>query len=210
MLILCDFDNTISSRDVTHTLLDDFTDGSWRKVQGEYERREISHFEVMRRSYEYLKAPASELIKHALEVVPLRPHFAEFVEYCQTQQLELVVVSGGLDFYIEALLPAKLPVHSYLSEYVDYWKVSLPADITVGEGEDFKVKILHKVMPQVQEPDPVVFIGDGRNDQAVARESDYVFAVKASPLAKSRQTENLTTFEFTDFAQVVAELEKIL
>jgi len=206
MLILCDFDNTITLRDTTHVLLDDFTDGAWRNVQSEYERHEISHFEVMRRSYEFLQTPKAELVAYALANIPIRPHFADFVDYCQQNQIDLIVVSGGLDFYIEALLPHKLPVHSYLSEYAAYWKVSLPADVTVGEGEDFKVKVLQKVLPHTAEPHPVVFIGDGRNDQAAANHADYVFAVTGSPLAHTRHADDLPTFEFEDFGEVLEVL----
>ncbi len=209
MLILCDFDNTITLRDTTHVLLDDFTDGAWRNVQSQYERHEISHFEVMRRSYEFLQTPKAELVEYALANIPIRPHFADFVAYCQLNKIDLIVVSGGLDFYIEALLPHKLPVHSYLSEFDANWKVTLPADITVGAGEDFKVKVLQKVLNQTAVPPPVVFIGDGRNDQAAARKADYVFAVKDSPLAKTRQDENLATFEFSDFEEVLGVLERL-
>jgi 2-hydroxy-3-keto-5-methylthiopentenyl-1-phosphate phosphatase len=211
MLILCDFDNTVTTRDVTHVLLDDFTDGKWREVQRQYEQREITHFEVMRRSYEYLRTPEATLVKHALEQIPIRPHFAELVSFCQQEQVELVVVSGGLDFYIKALLPDQVPVHSYLSEFGEFWKVSLPADITVGEGEDFKVKVLHKVLQSTSSPvHPFIFIGDGSNDQAAAREADYVFAVKDSLLAKARRRENLPTREFTDFAEVLVFVRDLL
>ena len=210
MLILCDFDGTITLRDTTHVLLDDFTNGEWRVVQDKYDRHEISHFEVMHDSYAMLKTPKAELVKYAQENVPIRSHFDDFVKYCQQNAVDLFVVSGGLDFYIEALLPYKLPVRSYKSEYVGHWKVSLPEDIKVGAGEDFKVKVLRQDISLSRQPFPTVFIGDGRNDQAVARISDYVFAVKDSALATTRREENLPTFEFTDFAEVVTIISQQL
>ena len=57
-------------------------------------------------------------MKYALANVPIRPHFTEFVEYCAGQQIELAVVSGGLNFYIEALLPHPCyPFIRILAEY---------------------------------------------------------------------------------------------
>lgn len=209
MLILCDFDNTITTRDVTHVLLDDFTDGKWREVQNEYERHEITHFEVMRRSYEYLKTPKDELIKYALAHIPLRAHFKEFVQYCREQNIELVVVSGGLNLYIEEFLPQDVPFYSYRSEYTGFWKVTLPDEFPVALGEDFKVKVLQKLLTQAENPHPVVFIGDGFNDQHAARLADYVFAVKNSNLDKVRQNEKLPTFAFSDFAEVTEKLPEL-
>jgi 2-hydroxy-3-keto-5-methylthiopentenyl-1-phosphate phosphatase len=71
--------------------------------------------------------------------------------------------------------------------------------------------VLHKVLQSTSSPvHPFIFIGDGSNDQAAAKEADYVFAVRDSLLAKARRRENLPTMEFTDFAEVLAFVSDLL
>ena len=68
-------------------------------------------------------------------------------------------------------------------------------------------KFCKKCCPKPPSRIRLYLLGMGRNDQAAASHADYVFAVKDLPLAKTRQAENLATFEFADFGEVLGVLE---
>ena len=98
MLILCDFDGTITTEDVTNLLLDHFTGTGWREeVLPGYWAGEFNHFQLMGKLYATLKQKEPELLAAAREV-RFRAGFEDFVKYCRANHYTLAVVSGGLDF----------------------------------------------------------------------------------------------------------------
>ncbi|HEX2914749.1 MAG TPA: HAD-IB family phosphatase [Chloroflexia bacterium] len=213
MLILCDFDGTITLKDVTNAFLDDFTGQAWREaVLPQYRAGRINHLQVMQKSYANLKTPLTELIEHT-KTIPLRPNFDRLVQLCQARDFPLAIVSGGLDFYIKELLPHDLPFYSYLGEFneaAQAWEVKMPdwPSVNLHNGEDFKVRVLEELRREYSADLPTVFIGDGRNDGPVASHADYVFAVRGSQLARlcAERGQPFTAFE--DFAEVIETLQE--
>ncbi len=51
-----------------------------------------------------VKQDRETLTEFARKHSALRPGFREFLKYCDQKHLEFVVVSNGLDFYIESIL----------------------------------------------------------------------------------------------------------
>ena len=214
MLILCDFDGTITTEDVTNLMLDHFTGTGWReKVLPDYWAGKMNHFQLMGVLYATLKQKEPELLAVA-KTIEFRPGFENFVEYCRDKNYPLAVVSGGLDFYIRSLLPADIPFYSYRGEYDpsgSRWLVHLPdwPDVNLAGGEDFKVRVLAELKQHHPQARPVVFIGDGRNDGPVAAAAERVFAVRGSRLVEICQARGQHVTVFEDFAEVIAALEEI-
>ncbi len=214
MLILCDFDGTITTQDVTNLMLDHFTGTGWREeVLPAYWAGGMNHFQLMGVLYATLKQKEPELLTVAA-TIKFRPGFENFVEYCRAKSYSLAVVSGGLDFYIRSLLPADIPFYSYRSEYDptgSKWLVHLPdwPQVNLAGGEDFKVRVLQELKQQHPRNRPVVFIGDGRNDGPVAAAADRVFAVRGSRLVEICQGRGQQVTVFENFAEVSAALAEI-
>ena len=206
MLVLCDFDGTISVEDVTNLVLDKFTGTGWRtKILPRYHAGQINHFDIMSLSYADLSIPPDEL-RAFYKAVPIRPHFNDLVDLCKVRGWPLVIVSGGLHFYIKDFLPPELPIHSYLGEFDEeakVWRVSRPDWPVVESGEDFKVRVFEELRLQYPDAGPSVFIGDGQNDFKVASHTDFIFAVKGKQLARMCQEAHQPHTEFDDFAVVV-------
>src|SRR4051794_1072288 len=114
MLILCDFDGTITTQDVTNLIWDRYIGPSWRgDLLSSYKRGQISHLKIMVDGYKLIDAPKQELLDYVRPLVSLRPGFESLRLFCETRGWPLAVVSGGVDFYIEAMLPAGVPFYSY-------------------------------------------------------------------------------------------------
>lgn len=215
MLILCDFDGTITTEDVTNLMLDHFTGTGWRdEVLPTYWAGGMNHFELMQVLYATLKQKEPELLAVA-KTTKFRPGFENLIEYCRDKSYPLAVVSGGLDFYIRSLLPADIPFYSYRGEYDptgSNWLVRLPdwPEVNLEGGDDFKVRVLGELKQHYPQSRPVVFIGDGRNDGPVAAAAGLVFAVRGSRLVEICQARGQNVIQFEDFAEVIAALEKIV
>lgn len=206
MQILCDFDGTITLQDVTNLIWDHFIGPSWRDdLLTSYKTGHISHLKIMVEGYKLIRAPKREMMDYVRPLVSMRPGFDELRAHCQKKGWPLTVVSGGLDLYIEEMLPPGVPFYSYKAALKDCWEVTMPPDIRKEEGEDFKVHV-KRLLKKLHRKDRVVFIGDGRNDFPVAKASDKVFAVRGSTLARLCGERGVAFEPFDDFRELCREL----
>lgn len=209
-LVLCDFDGTYTMQDVTNLIIDHFTGTTWRdQILPRYRAGEIDHLQVMVECYAPLTVPEPELIEYSKANIKIRPGFELLQAFCQEQGAELIVVSGGLDFYIKAFLPPGVPFYSYTGELKNSsWMVRRPDWPVMTAEQDFKVRVLEELKLRF-EPSQTIFIGDGFNDFPVAQQADIAFSVAGTRLASLLAANNLPYTEFTNFAQVVDTLKKL-
>jgi len=105
-VVQCDFDGTITEEDVSFLLLDAFADGSWRQLLEEYREGRISVGAFNARAFAMVKADRQTLLEFMFMSgkVEVRPGFRELLSYCFQRDIRFVIVSNGLNFYIEAIL----------------------------------------------------------------------------------------------------------
>ncbi len=207
MLILCDFDGTITLSDVTNLIWDHFSGRGWRdELLPPYARGEISHLDIMTLGFKAVSTPEDEMLAYAKANIGMRPGFDELRAFCAEKGWPFYVVSGGIDTYIKAFLPPEITFFSYHAELDGYWKITLPEGVTLAEGQDFKVYVLEKLR-QEHPGMEMVFIGDGRNDLPVSLHADRVFVVKDTRLGRLLSDKGVAFTEFTHFEEVVGGLK---
>lgn len=206
MLLLCDFDGTITVRDLTNIVWDTCLRYDWRaELVPLSERGEINATEMIRRGYADVDRPAGEIVELIRPAAGFRDGFHELLEACHRRGWLFEVLSNGMRFYIEALLPPSVPIWAYEGQFDGRWRVELPAGVTLDATEDFKVKVLEK--HRAEDPSrPVVYIGDGRLDFEAARRSDRVFAVDGSTLARLCARNGVPFTPFETFQDVLRAL----
>lgn len=206
MLILCDFDGTITEQDVTNLIWDKYIRPDWRDVLlPPYRAGAISPPELMAQGYAPISASAEELLAFARPQVNLRAGFGDLTALCSKNGWLFRVVSQGLDWYLRAFLPSDVAFHGLCAELRGTWKVFLPPDTQLQPGEDYKVWVMNRLRGQYP-GNPAVFIGDGRNDLEIARYADRVFAVAGSTLEKLCREQAIPAQSFTNFHQIIAAL----
>jgi 2-hydroxy-3-keto-5-methylthiopentenyl-1-phosphate phosphatase len=208
-LIQCDFDGTITEEDASFFLLDAFAQGDWRRLFQQYREHRISVGEFNTRAFAMVKADKPRLLEALQGNVKVRAGFHELVGYCLEEGLKLVIVSNGLDFYIEAVLNelglGDLEVHAaQASFHPTGMKVRYvgPDGKTVDDG--FKDAYIESFLRLGFR---VIYIGNGDSDIAPAKHAHGVFAT-GDLLAYSKEN-NLNCRPFTDFREIVADLERM-
>lgn len=208
LAVVCDFDGTIAEQDVCLSLLETFAGDGWRQLEADYEQGRIDLPTCLVGQVATFAAPLDTLVAWARQNARLRAGFPEFVAFCRQQSLPLLVVSAGLDFYIQAILEREglqdLDVTCIATEApAGRVQVRLPlagyADL--GSLSDFKEVVVHQ---QQQQGRRVVFVGDGSTDFNAARSADLVFA-RDKLLAHCRR-EGIPCTPFDTFADVQAPL----
>ncbi|MDR3640477.1 MAG: MtnX-like HAD-IB family phosphatase [Humidesulfovibrio sp.] len=185
--VFCDFDGTISRRDVTDTLLEAFALPEWRLIEAQWRAGEMGSRECMRRQVELLRCSRKEL-DGLLDAVAIDPGFPDFVAACREAGFPVIVLSDGLDYAIHRVLRNNgldnLPVYANrlrLRPDGGYGLDSPHAD-PACPSENGTCKCA--LMRQLARPGfEAVLVGDGASDFCAASEAaDFVLA-KQSLLA---------------------------
>ena len=207
--VFCDFDGTVTTRDVVNELLGALADPLWMAIEAEWEQGRIGSRECLARQIPLIRGgwPA---IERVLSAVRLDPTFSEFAVWCASHAVPLIIVSDGLDRVIAWLLERER-IH------VDaVWANQLVA----GEDGTLSIAFPHpprerdcrvglcKCQVLAQAVHRRVVIGDGLSDLCWATRADYCFA-KGRLLALCR-AQQIACRAFESFATIQHALEPLL
>jgi len=206
-LVQCDFDGTVTEEDTSFFLLDAFAQGDWRRLLREYKEHRISVGEFNTKAFAMVKADKPTLLEALEGKVKVRAGFHELVNYCRRQGFRLVIVSNGLDFYIEATLKdlglENIEVHAAQAcfhpegmevQYVGPDGKRLEDGVKEAYTKSF-LKLGYRV----------IYVGNGDSDFAPAKYAHHVFAT-GELLAYCRE-DKLNYKPFENFIDVVRDID---
>lgn len=206
IIVLCDFDGTISKKDVTDTLLEKFANPEWEEIEEMWQEGLISSRECMARQYALVKASEEELVKF-LEKMEIDPYFTQFIDLCRKKDYHLAVVSDGFDFYIDKILARHgangLDVYANHLEFKNSEiKTHFPhVNEDCRTCGNCKTSFFH----HFKKPgNKVVYIGDGWSDRCIAQESDIIFA--KGKLATFCHENGISYIPYLTFADIIREM----
>jgi 2-hydroxy-3-keto-5-methylthiopentenyl-1-phosphate phosphatase len=205
-ILQCDFDGTIAVEDVSFMLLDAFATGDWRKVYEEYRAGKITVGEFNFRVFGMVKASKQEMLKYVKEHAKIREGLKELARACEEKGIRLVIVSNGLDFYIEQILKdAGLEhVESHASRTIftqNGLEVAYigPSGDVMDEG--FKEAYTRLYLEQGCR---VIYAGDGFSDATAAKLANKIFAIDG--LLKYCREANIPCTTFEKLSDIAREL----
>ena len=143
------------------------------------------------------------------------PHVPEFMRFCNAQEIPVVVLSDGLDAYVERILAnANLKKIPFFANHAEFQSIhgakKLAVSFPYTDAECHlcgNCKRNHMLNGSADE-DIIVYIGDGYSDRCPVRFADIVFAKRQ--LIKHCQIQNITYFEFNHFGDVQLKMEEIV
>jgi 2,3-diketo-5-methylthio-1-phosphopentane phosphatase/HAD superfamily hydrolase (TIGR01509 family) len=209
-LILCDFDGTISIRDMGYVLLNRFSSGDWEAVDRDFTEGKIGSKEAYSRIAKIVKGNKEDVFSFIRDHSDIDPYFTSFYSYCRERGIDVKIVSDGLDFYIKTILE----IH-HLSEIPFYANCTRIRD---GEGMDVSFPYsseecglcgtCKKRLIQIhrKEYDSIFFAGNGLSDRCAAREADLVFA--KSSLYTFCIEHDIPCHFFENFHEILEDLKK--
>ena len=209
MLIQCDFDGTIIRSNLGVLFRERFAHGDWKSIEIAYAQRRITVEECNRWQYRLIREPIKNLQEFASRHSEVRPGFNEFVDYCQHSDISLVIVSNGVDFYIQTVL-ARIAM-SHLELYCGQGVFSDDGIIVSyrdPEGHPVDSSFKGRYLKWLRERDStIVYLGDGYSDIEPASQADHVLATGA--LLDMLEAEAVTATPFDDFYDVLREIRRL-
>jgi 2,3-diketo-5-methylthio-1-phosphopentane phosphatase len=201
--VVCDFDGTIATEDVTDSLLARFADPAWTRFEEDWHAGRIGSRECMASQTALIRATRAELDTH-LDGIGIDPFFADFAALCRRARIPLTVVSDGLDYAIRRILGrhglADLPVISNRLIVVTDGRYKLGFPNARGDCRAVSGTCKCAVFAAVPRSRRTILIGDGASDFCAALEADFVFA-KGSLLDHCAK-HALAHQAFADFGEV--------
>lgn len=105
IVIFCDFDGTITERDMILSLMEKFAPAGWESIKEDILSQRVSVREGVGKLFSLIpSAKREELVRYAKETAGIRPGFAEFTAYCKANDITFLVTSGGIDFFVRPIL----------------------------------------------------------------------------------------------------------
>jgi len=209
-LILCDFDGTISVRDMGYELLCAFTRGNWEKIDRLYRKGKIGSKEAYGRIAGICRVTPEEMESSIMERSHIDPYFGRFHEYCLRKGIDLKIVSDGFDIYIKRLLEHQsLPPIPMFSNRISFKKdgrirLAHPYhNSDCGLCGTCKRTILLEERPSY---DLITYIGNGYSDRCAAQEADRIYAKDV--LFEICAREGTGCAYFDHFGEIMDDLSK--
>lgn len=207
-VIQCDFDGTISRQDVTDTLLEHYGLPGWEAFEKDWERGEIGSKECMRGQIALLEMSTADLHR-CLDNIELDPSFLRFAEHAKRKNIEIQVVSDGLDYAIRYLFERagitglQIIANHLVKDNEHGWHLETPWENSVCPSANCKCLTYRKAHNAGKK---VCYIGDGSSDYCVSERAELVLAKKK--LIDYCQSRDIAFQPFNDFDQAWMAIEE--
>jgi 2-hydroxy-3-keto-5-methylthiopentenyl-1-phosphate phosphatase len=208
-VVVTDFDGTLAVADVFDELCDRFAAPGWRDYEQRFASGELSLLAAARGIWTDVRVSLAELRAFALTVGALRPGAGELFEAARAGRIELVIASGGLDFYIHALLSEHLrDIRAIYCNRLTATAAGLEfgfphVDLVCERCAVCKRLALRKHLDATRR---VAFCGDGSSDRCAVGVAPELFAVAGSRLAHYCRERGAPHAEFDDYREVLGAL----
>ena len=206
-----DFDGTITEEDVSFLLLDTYVGSEWRDMLTEYMEGRIPVGTFNKRVFGMMKADRQTMLDLVFnsDRVKVRPGFRELLDYCSRRGFKVIIVSNGLDFYIEAILEdmgiSGIDVYAAQSRFNSD---GMTVKYVGPDGYEMEAGFKEAYTGLLEKKGySIVYVGNGISDIFSSRRAVKVFAT--GDLLERCREEKLECTPFNDFYDVASGLETL-
>ncbi len=211
-VIFCDFDGTITNNDNIVAIIRHFNPEGWETIVDDIVGQRKSIREGVGELFRLLPSSMrTEVVDFAIQNAVIREGFAELLRFCQYEDIEFYVTSGGIDFFVYPLLaPFGIPQDRIYCNGSNFEgeRITIewphPCDEHCSnECGMCKTTIMRRFPPERYER---ILIGDSVTDFEGAKLADLVFA-RSHLIDKCRDL-GLAYTPYETFYDVIDTLEE--
>ncbi len=208
--IISDFDGTISERDIGHHFFGTFIPDKeqWQELLRRWKFGLVSSKECLEREISWVKARSKDLDQF-IGNETLDPYFKDFVDFCNRRRFDILILSDGLDYYIDYLLMKfglgflrfkanKLVLHNGNISGIAFPYYNMMECTMCANCKKYHLERLK------EEGHYIIYVGNGFSDRCPAGSADMVLA-KGDLLEHCLQ-EEIDCIPFRNFRDVEREL----
>ncbi len=210
--IFCDFDGTISVEDIGNLFYREFGDKTiCDKVVEQWREGLISSIECLSTECKTIKDLTLQKAYEFIDMQLIDETFIDFVKFCEEKNIELIILSDGLDLYIKRILEKyNLNLRFYSNSIII--KDDGTAEMIFPYQDSVCLKCANckrnLIINSSSDDDITIYIGDGHSDRCPIEYVDYIFAKKH--LLQHCEKNRISYFPFDNFHSIIKALEKLL
>lgn len=204
-----DFDGTITKQDVGNSFFRKFGDETESlKGVAKWKSGELSGAGLLLDEARFVKVTEQEAIEFA-RTCEIDESFKNFLSFCGEKEIDVRILSDGLDFYIKEILRLNdikgIPYYSNRANFKSGGvEIELPYESDCNKCANCKG---YQILTQTGPDDVIIYIGNGYSDRCGVQYADIVFA--KDDLLKYCEENNITFYPFGSFDDVLAKLKKV-
>jgi 2,3-diketo-5-methylthio-1-phosphopentane phosphatase len=201
MLLLLDFDGTLTDHDTLDLLVAEHAPAVWLEAERALTEGTMTLNEVIAFEFEHVHATLDEALALLRERVALRPGLQELIAFCHERFIDPVVVSSGFHEVIEPMLAwggVKLPVVAHSAAFSREGATVTFLERATCDVCDEQCKRME--LDRLAGGRQIAYVGDGWSDRCAAKAADLVFA--RGSLAEHLAAEGVAHVPFEDLFDV--------
>jgi len=210
--IFCDFDGTIAVEDIGNLFYRHFGEpqvcddavSKWREGK-------ITSIECLSIECKTIKNLTLQKAYEFIDQQKFDESFIEFARFCKEKNLDLKILSDGIDLYIERILKRynlELKFYSNSIRINDDGTAEMIFPYTDSVCLKCANCKRNHIINNSSDDDITIYIGDGHSDPCPIEYVDYIFAKK--DLLKHCELNRISYFPFEDFNSIQTAIEKLL
>lgn len=211
LVIISDFDGTISKQDTNDLIFKTFGNSNNRYIEELYSKGKIGTREGMIEHYKEIKLQENEYNNFILQNVDIDEGFRSFYDKVNDYKIPFVIVSGGflncikLLFEREKIILPQVYANQLIFKNdkieINFFRNIEKCNSGFGSCGNCKLKCLEECKNMNK---TVIFIGDGLTDRCIAENADLVFAKSA--LAQYCDEKGVSYIRYQNFNDIKQKL----
>lgn len=204
-IVFCDFDGTITVEETFVAILKHFAPDIAAQLIPQMYARQLTLRQGVRQILESIPSSSYPEIIEFTKNQPIRPGFIELLDWLESEQVPIIVISGGLRGMVEVVLRDLLPrIQAIHAIDVD----TSGTHLRVMSAYEGGTELVNKVQVMAQYPaDEKIAIGDSITDLNMALETPIVFA--RDRLAQYLDEQQKPYIPWNDFFEVRDYLKQL-
>ena len=103
MIIVSDFDGTITKTDTLSKFLEDYADPKWLDIENDWREGKFGSQECLVKQFALVPNLTPELIDNFLDTMEIDEGFIPFALRAKKNGIPIVILSDGLDYFINKM-----------------------------------------------------------------------------------------------------------
>jgi 2-hydroxy-3-keto-5-methylthiopentenyl-1-phosphate phosphatase len=220
--IFCDFDGTVTLNDVWMAIGNYFIRDkkTWQRVITDFESQLIGARECLLKELSLIENFNTAKFNEIIDSQQIDDTFKPFLEFCKGEFIPVVILSDGMDYYIERIFKrcgigvefysnhCEIETHPALRAPLQARGLTLTFPYSDSECGKCGCCKRNFILNMTADDEVSVLIGDGYSDVCPVKYADFVFAKKS--LASYCWKNNITYFDFKTFGDVQKKLERLM
>ena len=205
MIFVSDFDGTITEKDSLYYFFKEYAVPEWKIVEEQWVKGEISSKECLIREFELVPNLCEKLIDEFVSSLNVDRYFKQFNEKRIEKGYDFVIVSDGLDYFINKNLKynniKNIKVITNHAEFInDKFTLEFPNSHTSCKNDagTCKCQVIKDLRKNYKK---ICYIGDGVSDFCAADKADILYAKKS--LLKHCKENQIPCIEYENYGDII-------